>query len=583
MILLAAAILIVITIGFLYSTSRIDEELVIVTPESTITPSATQLPIPTAAPALTPRPSPLPIKNVVDEIIQSDIRTIRIFERSMQDYKAHETPFFSVPDPTVMIFPSTLHPWTAEDLAQLPNRVKISSSTTKSEIPFSTTPLKPGDSTSVPLTLILKDVPQEDLLIRFLSVDGKQEKQLILRYSQPIGYTVTSADDPHLEKYMSMLKEGLYINHYVELGKRYTYRFQFTHDMNRDSVQEKLIASLKSSKNLSYEWSWDNDKVLKLQLDLREEANSSFIPIYLNGVRNKEGYRLSSERAIRIQPSRPQSLYQINLTDLSTTSLFSSSMHYDGIDVSPSGNYGLAVEVASNELHAIYAYSLIDMKGHILKSFGIDEIHLTKWSPDGNSFYYLRNNTIMQYSMNSGEQKVLWTPPDQATHSRVVSLDMDPKTGQLVVGWGTHDENGQFTYDFYVLSDRGKEPMRIPNVGTFSCYEGPCFLYGLRMIENGEMYMESYLDKENPPRHTAYMLNLSTGAKKEVVQRIQDAGLPGTMLDIGNGQLLSHKYDQDWYIVDKKSGSTAVFELIPKEVSMVSKWGDFLYFFDALR
>ncbi|MDF2670665.1 MAG: hypothetical protein K0R67_2971 [Paenibacillus sp.] len=581
---IAAAVILIMGLAWWYAVVDPNEgEQVVAMPDRTPEQNGTSAPV--SSPSSSPQPTPLPAAaNIVDEMIQHTIRSIRIFEKRVQDYAAHETPFFSAPDPIVIIFPDTLVPLTPADISQLPNRIKIISRDTRSEVAFSTNPIKPGDPTSVPLSLILANAPKEDLLIQLSSVDGKQEKVITLRYSQPVGYTITSANDPLLENYMSLLGEGLYIDHYVELGRQYSYQFQFTHDMQRDSVQEALLASLKSSPTHKLEWSWDNDRVMNLQLDFREAASSPFIQLYLNGIRSKEGYKLSSEQVIRIKPSRPQALYQIQLSDLSKTSLFSSMAHYEEIDISADGRYGLAAVISSNEMRPIYGYTLLDLKGNVLKSFGLDGIHQAKWSPDGAFLIFTQNNTVMKYDLSTGAQTLLWSSPVQQPNSRVVSLDMDPRTGQLVVGWGTHDDEGKFTYDLHVSENGSSKFLRIPNVGSFSCYEGPCYNPGLRSIENGEMYLEAYQLTDNPPQQHAYSLNLTTGVKEEVDVR-PTAGSTLPMTDIGNGKFLIHKQrpDQNWQILDKQSGTTAIFDQIPKEVNTVTKSGDALYYFDVLR
>lgn len=119
-----------------------------------------------------------PIPSVVDGIIEEDIQSIRIFEGSMSDYTAKETPFFSKPDVGVMFFPKTMMPLTPEVISELPNRIKIISKNIKKEVRFSVDPLKSGDSNVVPLLLQLIDAPKEDLLIHFFLWTDNKRKSL---------------------------------------------------------------------------------------------------------------------------------------------------------------------------------------------------------------------------------------------------------------------------------------------------------------------------------------------------------------------------------------------------------------------
>jgi hypothetical protein len=571
-----------------------------------------------------------PIPSVVDGIIEEDIQSIRILEGPMYDYTANETPFFSKPDVRVMFFPKTMMPLTQEVLSQLPNRIKIISKNIKKEVRFLVDPIKSGDSNVVPLSLQLFDAPKEDLLIHFVSIDGKQEKIVTLFYTEPFNYTVTSEDDPEIESYASYLEQGMNIVRRLQPGKLYKYRFQFTHDVNRESVQQKLTDYLKNNAFQGVRLDWENDRSFNLILDFRQETNEPLVGLNFNGVRNLAGYTLSTGKNYRFQPSPAQALYRINLSTSKKDSLFASSVHYNEIDVSPNGKYGLAAEVGDNEMHLIYAYSAIDLNGKILKSFGMDEIHLAKWSQNGNALIYLQKNNVMHYDLPSGKTNVIWAAPNQEKNARIVSLDNDPTSDTTVIGWGTHDDDGRFTYDLYVLSGYSdNQPRKIQSVGSFSCYEGPCYAPGYRIIKKDEMYYEVYNDQENNPKWVAYKVDLVNGEKKKVdlKHQIRDdndkrifelsngnslwvqkqptdekeqwirfdpftgkqTSLMETSLglfkewmslyEIGEDNYLIHLPDQNWKVIDTRNNKVSEYVLIPKEVKQVHKIGTQLYFF----
>ncbi|MDQ0888611.1 hypothetical protein QFZ81_003699 [Paenibacillus sp. V4I9] len=571
-----------------------------------------------------------PIPSVVDGIIEEDIQSIRIFEGSMSDYTAKETPFFSKPDVGIMFFPKTMMPLTPEVISELPNRIKIISKNIKKEVRFSVDPIKSGDSNVVPLLLQLIDAPKEDLLIHFVSMDGQKEKIVTLFYTEPFNYTVTSEDDPEIAKYDAYLEQGMNTVRHLQPGKLYKYRFQFTHDVNRESVQHKLTEYLKNNAFQGVSLDWENDRSFILSIDFRHEANAAPVGLSFNGVRNTAGYTLSTGKQHRFQPAPAQALYRINLATSKKDSLFASSIHYNEIDVSPNGKYGLAAEVGDNEMHSIYAYSVIDLNGKILKSFGMDEIRLAKWSPNGNALIYLQKNNVMLYDLPSGNTKVTWAAPNQEKNARIVSLDNDPTSETTVIGWGKHDDNGRFTYDLYVLSDYSdSQPRKIQSAGSFSCYEGPCIAPGYRIVKKDEMYYEVYGDQENTPKWSAYKIDLASGEKKEEdlkhlisdddnkrifelsngkslwIQKLPVNGkeqwirsdpftgkqtpLMETSLglfkewmslyEIGEDKYLIHLPDQNWKIIDTRNNKVSEYVLIPKEVNQVHKLGTQLYFF----
>jgi hypothetical protein len=626
----AAAIIIAIpvVIGLSWMGFRLTNESNVLVPQ-TVTLQNTSEPIE----SFSTSPTPATFKTVVDEIIEEDIQTIRIFEGSMSDYTADKTPFFSKPVERVMFFPKTLMALTPEVLSQLSERIKIISKKSVKQVLFTVDPIKPGESNIVPLSLQLIDAPLEDLLIHFASIGGKAEKIITLVYTQPFKLTVTSEDDPEFASFDANLEQGIYLIRRLQPGKLYKYRFQFTHDMNRESVQQKLTDYLKNNAFQGVRLDWVDDRSFLLSIDFRQAINAPLVGLNFGGVRNKAGYTLTTNKYYQFQPSPAQALYRINLLTTKRASLFASSVHFDEIEVSPNGKYGLAAVVASNEMRSIYGYSAIDLNGTILKSFGLDEIHLAKWTQNGNALIYLQNNNVMHYDLLSGVTKVIWSTPNQEKNARIVSLDIDPTSETTVIGWGTHDDAGRFTYDFYVLAGySGKSPKKIQKAGSFSCYEGPCYAPGNRIFKNEEMYYEVYNDQESSPKWSSYKLDLVNGEKMDAdlkqhliwdnnkrifelsngnslwIQKKPAEGKeqwiqldPSTgkqtplmetslglfnewmsLYEIGEGQYLIHLQKQIWKVVDTKNKKISDYLLIPKEVSQVHKLGTQLYFFSSV-
>lgn len=571
------------------------------TPDAAFHAPVTVIPVPTP----TSIPTLPSIQSIVDAILLEEIRSVRIFERSVNDYPADQPPLFSEPNAKVMVFPKTIVPFTPEQLSDLPNRIKVTAKSSQKEVRYSVDPIKPGDSNLVPLSLQLQDAPEEDLLIRFYSTDGQQEKTLTLRYTEPFRYTLTSEDDPGIVPYAADSKKGFYKTHYVLPGQTYEYSIQFSHDVRRDSVTQRLAESAGKEASPFMQFKWENDRLLKLTLDFRQPAQSPAITFNLYGIRTKDGYQISDQANYRIQPARPQALFQINLPASAKQSLFASPVHYTEIEMSPNGKYGLAAELGSNEMYSLYAYSVVELNGNRLQAFDMDEIYLAKWYRDGSTLLYLQHNKFMQYDTTKGEVKTIWTSPSQEKNARFVSLDLDPTTGSISVGWGLHDEQGQFTYDLYVFkSPVDTEPRRIPNAATFDCYEGPCYAPGERMFRNGNV--EVVVKRPEEADDTKRVIEL-TNRKSLWIVKMPDAGseqwvlfdpitnAQTTLMDtklgifkswtplteIGEGQYLIHLPDQHWQIVDTTHQTVSVYDLIPKEVNQVHKMGTDLYFFSV--
>jgi hypothetical protein len=572
-------------------------------------------------------------KFIIDELIQEDIQTIRIFEVEITDYNTEEIPFFSQSEVSVMFFPKTLVPLTPVDLIRIQDYVNIVSNSNKI-VGFTIDSIKPEDTNLVPLYLHLVDAPKEDLTVKFASIDGKQEKLVTLRYTEPFNYTITSENDPGIAKYVDSLTNAPMTIHRPEQGKQFTYHIHFTHDMDRENVEEKLSNSFKSSSFQAYQLIWENDSTLKLVLDFRQSTDSTFVNINLQGIRNQQGYALTTNRIIQIKPSRLQALYKINSTSSSKTNLFTSAIHYSEIEISPNGKYGLAAEVGENEMRSVYAYTVIELNGKIRKTFGMDDISFAHWSRNGDNLIYVFEKNVMSFDLISGETKTVWTSPEKTNESRIVSLDVDSSSDNIVIGWGTHDSDGIFTYDLYALSDMGDtQPRRFQSVGSFSCYEGPCYLYGNQKVVKDKMYIEvSNLKEENPLQRIAYELDLLNGEKqatalkqrnpqtdnKIVLQLMDGKSLwvqkktedgkeqwllfnPTTsrqtplmdtelgiftswpsLLELGKGQYLIHVQDKNWQLVDTNKKTISLYDLIPKEVYQAHKLGTHLYYFSSI-
>lgn len=580
--------------------------------------------------SLSASPAPSAFKTVVDDILEEGFASIRIFEGSISDYTDDETPYFSKPIERVMFFPNSLISLRPEVSSQLFDRIKIIAKDTERKIQFTVNPIESND---IPFSLQLIDAPLEDLLIHFAAIDGKEDKIITLVYTEPFNLTVTSEDDPGFASFDKQLKRGIYLVRHLEPGKLYKYRFQFTHEMNRESVQQKVTEYLTNNTFQGVSLEWLDDSSFMLLIDFRQVPETPLVGFDFSGVRNKAGYELSESKYYQFHAGPAQALYRIDLSTFKKTSLFVSSVHFSEIDVSPNGKYGLAAEVAANEMHDIYDYSAIDLKGEILKTFGLDEIHLVKWAQNGNVLIYLQNNSVMHYDLTNNESKVIWSAPNQDKNARIISLDLDPASETTVVGWGTHDDDGGFTYDLYILSSYSdNNPKKIKAAGSFSCYEGPCYNYGYRIIKNGEMYYEVYNGQEQNPERSAYKLNLVNGEKKEaeLIQQIKDDNKRnfelsnGTTLliqkkpeddteqwiqldptsgkqtplmetslgifnssmsfyEFGEGKYLIHLSEQNWQLIDTKNKKVTQYSGIPKEVNQVHKLGTELYYFSNVE
>jgi hypothetical protein len=602
-------------------------------PSQQPTPTATQS---TLAPASAVTPSPEE-PSVLGQIIRNEIATIRVMDQTMMDYKAGETPFFTSADSRIMIFPAVIMPLTPEVLSQISNQLRIVSASSAQEVRYSIDLIKPGESNEVPLSVQLHDAPKENIELRFTSKDGAQSKHITLHYTEPLRYSLSSEDDPSIFEYVSLLQQGIYKSHYIEPGKSYVYRMEFTHDMDRDSVEKSLSESISHSTLHSVQWRWEDDKRLRITLDSRQQPEGSVLNLSMRDVRGANGLSIFNDRGVTIQVSRKQALYRIQLAKKNKDRIAEFPVHYSEIDISPNGKYALAIEEASNEMYGLQAYTLMSLDGKIMRTYNVDEIHLVQWLQGGEFIVYLQNNQVILDHVSSGTSKVIWTPPDKNERSRAVSLDIDSRMEQVVVGWGTHDDEGMFTYDLYVLSDIHSKELKslyIPKVGSYSCYEGPCYAPGYRSISNGEMILEWWQEARGQGREQqwgAYRLNLASGKREEtkpihaplqtgsigqVVEleggeqlRLEGATDSGTeswslydpntgaesalfttslglfkswgstVMQLHASEILVHVRDQSWQVIKIESKKIKQYDLIPSHVNTVTKHGNELYFF----
>ncbi len=521
-------------------------------------------------------------------------------------------------------------PLTREEIAQLPSQISIVSSRTKQSVRFTiNNEISPNQNvTDGTLRLQLQDTPKEDLIVRLVASNGL-EKAISFQYVEKLNLTVTSEDDPSIVEYIATWSQGIYKTHYVAPGKRYTYHFDFSHPMDRSGFESKLKRMYPGGMPSEAAWTWENDRRVNLTLDYTQ-ASAKAYTFELYGIQAQNRTVFAGIGTLRIEPSPPQALYRIDIPTRKKDRLFVPGIHFHRLEsIAPGGNYAMAVEDGSNEMRGLDGYSVIEMNGRTVASYGMDRVRAHYWNAEGTALLFWKDDQVLVDDLKSGTTKVIWTPPAAGSNSRIVSLDADESWSRIIIGWGTHDENGKFTYDLHVLT--GVEdtlPFVIPSAGSFSCYEGPCLAHGVRTIIGSSLDLQ--VDSGSGLSTTRF--DLATGARQELgttpriapqggavsrsirlengqillleklassetaerwvmfdPQTNQYTALMETslglirnwdpLLELGNSQFLVRQANRSWSIVDTNSKQVSPFELIPKDVDQVTKLDHALYFF----
>jgi hypothetical protein len=506
---------------------------------------------------------PSPKRSLYQLIKAEQIRFIRVTDSDyrMADYRPGEKLFLTGEESEILFYietPGTTQ-ITAEDAAMLAQQVKVKKTEDGRDVPF--TAQGRLENESVTVTLTLNEVPPDDITVEFYAVEGEDVKRFPFAYQPEFGYAITSKDDPGIAESFKMKRNGVYVTHYVEPGKSYVYDYEFSEAVNRASVEDDFTDFLKDGKR---QMDWIDDRHFRLTVRLHEyEVNKHVGSVSFYEVETKRGYTSTQFGHLQLYTATPGRLTAVDLSEGTKRNYFSTIKKYSTISVSSNGQWMLAAQEGSDELHSIYAYSIVDLRGNVLKQFAMDEISYPQWLAEDNSLLYVKGKDLIKYSVAEQRSQVVWSSPNPQRNETILSLTMDADREQIALKSGSHNSDGLFTYDLYLFKDiHDAEPVRIDEFGKFSCYEGPCPGPPMDFIDKDAIVHFDWEDAGDGSFKTiVYVLDLSTMKSRRVEAQGMDEGklLQGdNMFLLSGGRFLQIEDGPSgtmrWSVVDLRRG-----------------------------
>ncbi|MCR8644121.1 hypothetical protein NV379_15820 [Paenibacillus sp. N1-5-1-14] len=432
-------------------------------------------------PNMTPKPATKEnsesASKLFDKIQQDKFHSIRINENNQYwDYEPGQQIWYSHRDATVT-FSLNIPKSTTSTLEQFETiRRNIAVTTTRGEPVSFTATIDPGDQHIV---ISLKGAPTTDIAISFFSPSHNESKQITIYYMKPITYTIASPTVPLVEQAFAWSRENLTLPRQIQIGEKHTFHFNFSEELDRTSVNEHFQRSLTGAQ---WSLSWIDNRSFDLTLQYEEPSKTNFVTLGATSIRTARGFQLKSENYVLIEPTTSLKFAWYDPITRSQTGAFTASNNYNLITPSSKNNGNmLAAFDVETDMRAEKIYEIINRKGNVLQTFlykSNQELRSPKWDSQKEDLlaFDSKLTELKLYDTTKQQFDTIWTVPKE--HSQIVSFDIDPLTGAIAIIWGQLNDKNTIHMQMDLLDGvDGKIVKKFDNMGSFTCYEGPCYSY----------------------------------------------------------------------------------------------------------
>ncbi|QGQ99561.1 hypothetical protein EHS13_34225 [Paenibacillus psychroresistens] len=354
---------------------------------------------------------------------------ISTMEDGMQRmYEPVDRLFFNSPDATIDFYYRDVPNLTLNDIAKIKAGVTVTAKTDQQAIPFTVTAFNELNSQGI--AIHLNKVPQADLVVQFRAMDGSALKEFTFEYMPLFTYEIHSPEEKDAEYYAK--QSGTLFR--MPPDQTYTYQVHFSLDVNQTEAL-KLLQAQFNDLDWSSEWKGSRDLIITLRTRPEDIAKQFLIHFY--GVKSTEGYVITSSQALHGVIREPKVYEAVNVATGKVSTLFTKQPQYQKLDLSPNKQFYLATEPLDDFQgeYPVASVSLLDSKGDVIKRFA-NMGNFAHWLPDGRSFVYVSDSSILSYTPETDVTKVIWTSPYKGIktfYSSFDGLEVDPQTGRMIV------------------------------------------------------------------------------------------------------------------------------------------------------
>lgn len=440
------------------------------------------------------------------------------------DYEPGESIWFSQGDAQFMLSLDIPNPsrLSSQQLEMLRNNIAI---TTTAGEPVSFTVME--GSIEQQLVISLKGTPNSDLTLSFYSQDQAETKEVKIYYMKPFEYKLTSEKLPLLDKAFKVSKERMELPLPVSVNLPYTITFEFTDEVDRDSVNKHFKQTLTEAN-----WSvdWVDNRTFKLTLSFDHQPSTPMIRLSASGIRNARGVELKSLNYVSLEPTRIQGYAIYDLATNTQSPLLTTNNLYETIMPSPNDMWLLTSTAIHTPRRTEYLYELLDRKGNVIQTFDHNELVMPMWSATGDRIVYVNgksgNRELVQYNNENDTNELIWQVPDSS--SQIIAFDIEPKQGNIAIAWGKFNSTNTMDIQLETLSGiNNQTSKRFANIGKVSCYEASCSFQLKWMNENTLLY---HINEDSmiliPESGQSRALNNATNQTKRptIIETIQYRG-----------------------------------------------------------